>query len=128
MKHRFLTLAAWACLALLFTGCYTGGDGSLKTGVPFSKDKIVSRYERPYDQVKAATLTVLRRLGTVTGDDLVKKLITAKVDTHTVWVTLDDAEPKIVRVVVQARSKGGAADVDLASEIDKQIYGELITR
>lgn len=128
MKRRFLLVAACACLSVLFAGCYTGGDGSLKPGVPFSKDTIVSRYERPYDQVKAATLTVLKRLGTVTGDDGIKKLITAKVDTHTVWVTLDDAEPKIVRVVVQARSKGGAADVDLASEIDKQIYGELITR
>lgn len=109
-------------------GCYTAGDGGLKVGVPFGKDTIVSRYERPYDQVKRAAITVLKRAGTLTSDDLVKKVISARIDTHTIWVQLDDSEPRITRVSVQARTSGGGPDVDMASEIDKQIYGELITR
>ena len=47
---------------------------------------------------------------------------------RTVWVAVDEIEPKVSRVRVQARTKGGRGDIDLASEIDKQIYGKLITR
>ncbi|HKS36117.1 MAG TPA: hypothetical protein VJW76_02935 [Verrucomicrobiae bacterium] len=128
MKRSFFTLLSLSCLMLVGVGCYTAGDGGLKVGVPFGKDTIVSRYERPYDQVKRATIAVLKRNGTLTSDDLVKKVLAARIDTHTIWVQLDDSEPRIVKVSVQARTNGGGPDVDMASEIDKQIYGELITR
>jgi hypothetical protein len=128
MKRSFFTLLTLSCLIFAGAGCYTAGDGGLKVGVPFGKDTIVSRYERPYDQVKRATIAVLKRNGTLTSDDLVKKVLAARIDTHTIWVQLDDSEPKIVKVSVQARTNGGGPDVDMASEIDKQIYGELITR
>jgi hypothetical protein len=36
-------------------------------------------------------------------------------------VTVDEVEPKVTRVKVQARRKSGGSDIDLASEIDKQI-------
>jgi hypothetical protein len=36
-------------------------------------------------------------------------------------VKVDEVEPKISRVLTQARKKGGRSDIDLASEIDKQI-------
>jgi hypothetical protein len=69
---------------------------------------------------------VLKRNGTLVGDDLVKKVLEARIDTSTVFVSLDDSEPKITKISVQVR-RGASADVDMASELQKQIYGELIT-
>ena len=126
MNRSFSTLIALAFLSIWASGCVNTLEGNLKFGVP-GKDTIVSRYERPYDQIKIAAVAVLKRNGTLVSDDVVKKVLQARIDTASVFVGIDDSEPKIVKVTVQAR-RGATADVDLASEIDKQIYGELITR
>jgi len=126
MKRSFSTLLALGFLTVFIAGCVSTLEGNLKFGVP-GKDTIVSRYERPYDQVKAAAIAVLKRNGTLISDDLVKKVLQARIDTASVYVGIDDGEPKIVKITIQAR-RGATPDVDLASEIDKQIYGELITR
>src|SRR5438876_5304475 len=124
MKFKFLTLLALTCLLFLVAGCVSTPKDDLIFGLP-GKDKIVSRYEKPYDQVKAAAITVLKRNGTLVGDDLVRKVLAARIDTAKGFVALDDGEPKITKVTVQVR-RGGVADIDLASEIDKQIYGQLL--
>ena len=95
--------------------------------MPFGKDTIVSRYERSYQQVYTAAKEVLKRMGSLTNDDVVTKTLRGAVDAQPVWIQLDDSEPRITKVSVQARTRGGAANVDLASEVDKQIYGYLIT-
>jgi len=126
MNFGFSILLTLGCLILLNTntGCVSTPKDDLIFGLP-GKDKIVSRYEKPYDQVKAAAITVLKRNGTLVGDDLVRKVLEARIDTAKVYVALDDNEPKITKVTVQVR-RGGVADIDLASEIDKQIYGQML--
>lgn len=127
MNRRFLLLVGCASIGLsVLTGCYTTVEGRTKAGVPFSKDRIESRYERPLDQVFVAAKEVLKFNGTLEGENTITKTIWAKVDTRTVWVKVEEAEPKITSVTVQARSKGGGADIYLASEIDKQIALRLI--
>ena len=128
MKKQIAMCVALGCLAGAFTGCYTSQEGKLKVGVPFAKDKLVSRYEQPYARVHAAAKEVLKTMGTLTNDDAEQKLLKGRVDTSTVWISLDDTEAKLTRVTIQARTGGGAANVDLASEVDKRIYGLLITR
>ena len=124
MKFKFFTLLVLGCLSFWGAGCVSTPRDDLIFGLP-GKDKIVSRYELPYDKVKAAAITVLKRNGTLVGDDLVKKVLEARIDTAKVFVALDDSEPKITKVTVQVR-RGGVADIDLASEIDKQIYGQML--
>ena len=127
MKRSILSLIAVASVAFLFgAGCYSTEEGNLKFGSPIGKDTIVSRYERPMDQVRNAAIVVLKREGTLIGDDRVKNVLTGKINRGTVWVAFDASEPKIVKVTTQARGSGGGPDVAMASEIDKQIYGELI--
>ncbi len=121
MKTNLLALFAASCLVVLFAGCYSTPDGRMRAGVPFVKDRIESRYERPVDQIFAAAKEVLKFNGTLYGENTVTKTLEAKIDTRTVWVKVDEVQPKISRVVVQARRKGGTSDIDLASEIDKQI-------
>ena len=125
MKLNFFTILALISLLSWGAGCVTTEKGDLKVGVP-GKDTLVSRYEAPYDKVKTAAIAVLKRNGTLVGDDLIRKVLEARIDTATVYVALDDSEPKITKISVQVR-RGAVPDIDLASELQKQIYGELIT-
>ena len=121
MKKNVFAMLTASMLAIVLSGCYSTADGRMKAGVPFAKDTIESRYERPVDQILTAARQVLTHNGTLTGDNAVTKTLEAKIDTRTVWVKVDEVEPKISRVQVQVRRKAGGGDVDLASEIDKQI-------
>ena len=121
MKLNFFGVLAVAAVLVFGAGCYSTADGHSKFGVPFAKDKIESRYERPAEQIFAAAKEVLRFNGTLYGENTISHTLEAKVDTRTVWVAVDEVEPKVARVVVQARKRNKTADVDLAAEIDKQI-------
>jgi hypothetical protein len=54
------------------------------------------------------------------------KTIQGKVDQRTVWVRVEQLDPKTTATVVQTRTSGGVSDIDLAAQIDKQIYGKLL--
>lgn len=125
MKLNVTSVVVALCLIGLTSGCYHTMEGRSKVGKPFSKDKIESRYERSGDQIFAAAKEVLAFNGTLTGENTIAKTLTAKVDNNTVWVKVDEIEPNICRVLVQSRKSGGGGNVDLASEIDKQIALQL---
>jgi hypothetical protein len=120
MKLNLLGLAAAAALLAMVSGCTTAPDGSKHVAVP-GKNQIVSRYERNVDQIFNAAKEVLRFNGTLTREELVTHTLEARVDTRTVWVGVEEVEPKITKVTVKALKKSKMADVDLAAEIDKQI-------
>ena len=46
-------------------------------------------------------------------------------DSRTVWVRIEEADPKVSKVTVQVRTNGGGADIELASEVDKRIALQL---
>jgi hypothetical protein len=118
-KIVFIPLMAVALLALV-AGCVSTLDGRMKAGLPV-KDTIESRYERPTGELFGAAKEVLRFNGTLYGENTITQTLEAKIDNRTVWVAVDEVEPNITRVRTQARSATGGADIDLASEIDKQI-------
>lgn len=107
------------------SGCYSTADGSRKTGMPWLKDSVEGRYERPMDQIYEAAIEVLRFNGTVVSENRINHSLTARVDTRTVWVRVEELSPTITRVLVQARTKWGRPDVDIASELEKQIALQL---
>jgi hypothetical protein len=121
MKINALALLTSGCLLMVLSGCVSTVDGRSRAGVPFSKDTIESRYERPAAQIFDAAKEVLKYNGTLTAENTINNSLEGKVDTRTVWVAVDEVEPKVSRVRTQARKKSGAGDVDLAAEIDKQI-------
>ncbi len=118
---KLSALATVALAALFASGCYSTKEGRKKVGVPFAKDTIESRYERPASQLFAAAKETLAFNGTLTGENTIALTLAAKVDERTVWVKVTEIEPAISQIQVQARKKMGGADVDLASELDKQI-------
>ncbi|MBA4150003.1 MAG: hypothetical protein H0X66_17975 [Verrucomicrobia bacterium] len=123
---KIFALVAALSLPLFFTGCVKTADGHMKAGVPLSKDKIVSRYQRSVPQIIAATRVVLARNGQIEADNTVGNSLHARINTRNVWVNVSEVpeDPQVSEVVVQARTKMGG-DVDLASEISKQIAIQL---
>jgi hypothetical protein len=105
-------------------------------GVPFIKDKIESRYERPADQVFAAAKEVVKEDGVLLNEGTlygqtntvnnVVKTVEGRVNQRTVWVAIAQIDPKVTDVTVQTRTQGGVSDIDLAAEIDKQIALKLV--
>ncbi len=125
MKLNFLAVLAAGCLLSASIGCVGTVDGRRRAAIPLVKDTIEGRYERPVAQIFQSAKEVLNYNGTLVGENTISNTLEAKVDTRTVWVAVDEIGPKISRVRVQARKKGGGADVDLAAEIDKQIALKL---
>ena len=120
-----LLFGLFAVLALVGTGCITTVDGHKSAGVPFRKDKIVSRYQLPLDQIFNAAKEVLAGekggLGVLQAENRVNNSLVAKVNTRMVYVKVSEVEPNINEIVVQVRTDAGWSDVDWAAEIDKQI-------
>ena len=126
MKMKIFVLLAALSLPLFFTGCVKTADGNVKAGLPLTKDKIVSRYQRSVPQIIEATRVVLARNGQIQADNTVGNSLHAKVNNRNVWVRVSEVpdDPQVTEVVVQARGKLGG-DVYLASEISKQIAIQL---
>ena len=123
---KILSLFLFVLLAAA-TGCQSTPDGRRRAGVPFQKDTIESRYQRSVAQIFAASRQVLELNGTLTGENTINNTLEAKIDNRSVIVKVDEVEPGISRVLVEARKKGGGADIDLAAEVDKQIALKLAT-
>lgn len=121
MRKFLLGVVFSSVLLLAVPGCYSTLEGRMKPGVPFSKDEIVNRYERPVDQIVAAAREVLAFNGTIDFDDRVNNVLKARVDTRTVWVQVVEVDVNLSEVTVQARTRGGVSDIDLASEVSTQI-------
>jgi len=92
-----------------------------------AKDKLVRVYERAVMQCWAAAKDVLTANGTVFSEDVMQSTVSARVDTRTVRVKVEQIDPKMTRLTVQVRTKMGNGDLDLAGEIDKQIALRLAT-
>lgn len=126
MKMKVFALIAALSLPLFFTGCVKTADGHLKAGVPLSKDKFVSRYQRTVPQIMAAARVVMAHYGQIQADNTVGNSLHGKIDNRDVWISVAEVpeDPQVSEVVVQARGKMGG-DVELASEISKRIAIQL---
>src|SRR5688572_13245716 len=111
-QMNFAVLVASLCLLVTSVGCYSAADGHMKAGVPVSKDKIVSRYERSVQQILSAARVVLAQNGQIQSDDTAANVLLAKVNQRNVWVKASRVDDKVSEVVVQTRTRAGVGDVD----------------
>jgi hypothetical protein len=121
MKKKIFGLLLAGLSSVWFSGCISTVDGHKHAGVPFKKDTISGRYERTVPQLFEAAKAVILANGTLQADNRVNNSLVGKVDTRTVYIKIDEDEPTISRVTVQVRKASGGADIDLASELEKQI-------
>ena len=100
-------------------------------GVPLTRDSVQGRYPRTLDQVYQASVQVIQNNGVVVTEfiphdttNMVRSL-QGKVNQCNVWLRVEAEDPKITSVTVQARTKWGGSNVDLAHELEKEIALQL---
>ena len=131
MKTKILSLLGCVALMALIAGCVKTVSGGHTGAVPFVKDKIEGRYERPTDEVFNAAKDVIRADGTLIKESILSaetnlvKAVEGKVNQRTVWVRVEQIDPKVSSVQVQARTKWGGTDIDLAHQLEKEIALKL---
>ena len=107
------------------TGCVPTVDGRRKVGMPFVKDTIEARYERAPMEIWKVAKDVIAYNGQLYSEDVLKSTLEGSVNTRTVWVRVEPLDDRVTRVIVQSRTRGGAPDLEMAGEIDKQIALKL---
>jgi hypothetical protein len=130
-KISFAAFAAFAAATLITAGCVSTVSGTHTAAVPLTKDSVEGRYERTVDQVYTASVAVVTHNGVIIteyiphGTNAVRAL-QGKVNENNVWVRVEGVDPKITAVTVQARTKFGGSDLDLAHELEKEIALQLV--
>ncbi len=116
-------------------GCVSTVNERTTPGVPFVKDKIQGRYERPVEDCFNAAKDAGRSLGTLVNESTIYttnnttvKTVEGKVNQRNVWVRIQPVDQTVTSVVVQTRTPGGGSDLDLAAEIEKRIALKLVAK
>jgi hypothetical protein len=135
MKLKFTIFAGLVAVAALVAGCVNTVTGGRTAGVPFIRDTIEARYDKPADPVFQAARAVIAENGTLMNEGTlygqtnslgnVARTIKGKVNERTVYVRVEALDPKITATAVQTRTSAGVSDIDLAAQIDKQIALKL---
>ena len=131
MKTNFF--AALAGIAIVTAGCVSTVSGTKTAAIPFTKDTVQGRYQRSVDQVYQASLAVIANNGVLITEFIphdttnTVRALQAKVNQQNVWIKVEAVNPQITSVAVQARTKMGASDIDLAHQLEKEIALKLAT-
>jgi tetratricopeptide (TPR) repeat protein len=100
------------------------------TLIPGRTDSVERRYDKPVAEVMAAVRIALQSMGTITGEEAAKNVITARINTNYVWVkvTPDKQAPEAISAVrFQVRTKSSRPDLQTASAIAEQTTLALIS-
>ncbi len=132
MKKISAVLAGALLLAVV--GCVSTVNERTTAGVPFVKDKVEGRYERPVDQCFDAAKDVVRNLGTMINEatlynptnNIAVKTVQGKINQRNVWVRIEPVDTTVTSVTVQTRTQGGGSDIELAHEVEKRIALKLV--
>ncbi|MDE3066314.1 MAG: DUF3568 family protein [Verrucomicrobiota bacterium] len=132
MKMKILAALAGVATAAAVTGCVSTVSGTRTAAVPFQRDSVSGRYQRTLPEVYAAAKTVLQRDGVLQTEFIphdttnTVRSVFGKVNQRDVWIRVEQVNPQITQVTVEARTKWGAGDIDLTHELEKEIALQLI--
>src|SRR5215472_16501505 len=105
MKQKiFLALVG---ASLIGASCVRTVTERTSFGVPFIKDSVEGRYERPLDQVFDAAKEVVKFNGALVNESILHsetntvKTVEGKINQRTVWVRVEATDPKVTAVTVQ---------------------------
>ncbi len=131
MKMRILAGFVGVSIAIIAIGCVQTVSGTHSPALSWGQDSMSGRYDRSVDQVYQASLQVVQTDGTLLTEyvphdttNTVRSLY-GKVNDQNVWIRVEGIDPQITQVTVEARSKWGAKDLDLAHELEKEIALQL---
>jgi hypothetical protein len=122
---------AFLGVAVIATGCIKTVSGTRTAAVPLQKDRVEGRYQRSVDQVYQAAVQVIQSDGVMMTEFIphdttnTVRALQGKVNQRNIWVRVAAVDPQITEVTVQARTKWGNRDVDLAHQLEKEIALQL---
>ena len=127
-----IIFAALVGMAILTGGCVKTVSDTHTPAIWFGKDRVPGRYERSVDQVYQAAFKVINDNGVVVTEYIphdtsngVRSLL-GKVNQCNVWVRVEaDEDGKTTLITVEARTKWGNSNIDLAHELEKDIALQL---
>ena len=130
MKTKYF--AALVGITLFTAGCVsTVTDTHTATMVPFGRDSVKGRYQRPVDQVYQASVQVIQNNGVVITEFIphdttnTVRSLQGKANQCDVWLRVEAVDPQVTQVTVEARTKWGNSNIDLAHELEKEIALQL---
>jgi len=128
---KMKTLAVLAGAALVATGCVKTVSDTSTFAVSLNRDSVAGRYNRSCDEVYQAAYKVLQTDGALVTEYVPHaytnsvRSVEGRVNNRKVWIRVEEIDPKISQVEVEARTKGGLTDIDLAHQLEKEIALEL---
>ncbi len=132
MKKTILLFAILAGAAFVITGCVnTVTDETSFAPAPWSRDSVAGRYSRTVDQVYQASLYVIQHNGVLVTEYIPHdntndtRSLYGRVNDTKVWMRVSTADSHTSQIDVEARTKWGSADVDLAHELEKEVALQL---
>ena len=124
--------AVLAGLAMVTGGCVTTVSDTQTPALTFGKDRVPGRYERSVDQVYQAAFKVMSTEGVVVKEYIPHdtannaRSLQGKVNDCNVWISVaSEDDPKVTAVEVEARTKWGTSNIELAHELEKEIALQL---
>jgi len=129
MKKKFFAVLTGA--AIVATGCVKTVSDTSTFAVSFNRDSVAGRYNRSCDEVYQAAYKVIQTDGALVREYIPHETTNAvrsvegRVNNHKVWVRVEEIDPKVSQVDVEARTSGGMTDIDLAHQLEKEIALEL---
>jgi hypothetical protein len=127
-KKIFAVLAGAAIVA---TGCVHTVTDTQTFAVSYGRDSVAGRYQRSLDEVYQASVKVINNNGVLLTEYVphdytnAVRSLQGRVNDRKVFIRVEQIDPKVSQVDVQARTKWGRVDLDLVHELEKEIALEL---
>jgi hypothetical protein len=99
--------------------------------MPFGRDSVGGRYQRSVDEVYGAAIKVINTDGTLLTEYIphdttnTVRALKGRVNQNTVWMRVEAVDPQISQIMVEARTKMGIQDLDMAHELEKEVALQL---
>ena len=122
---------ACAAIALMTAGCVTTVSDTKVAGNPLGRDAVAGRYQRSVDEVYRAAIQVINNDGTLLTEYIPHdttnnvRAFMGRVNQNKVWMRVESVDPQITQISVEARTKWGNQDLDMAHELEKEVALQL---
>ncbi len=130
MKKTFFAVLAGVAVVVA-TGCVHTVSDTSTFAVSYGKDSVAGRYQRDLDTVYKASVAVIQNDGVLLTEYIphdntnAVRSLTGRVNDCKVWIRVEQVDPKISQVDVEARTKWGRVNIDLVHELEKEIALQL---
>jgi len=123
--------AIFAGAAIIATGCVHTVTDSTTFAVSYGRDSVAGRYQRPLKEVYDASVKVIGENGVLLTEHIPHdytnevRSLEGRVSDCKVYIRVQQIDPQVSQVDVEARTKMGRVNIDLVHELEKDIALEL---